>query len=275
LDVDYYPFGLTMAGISSKALKFPYAENKKGFNGNELQNKEFTDGAGLEMYDFNARSYDQQLGRFMQMDPLIEECGQERFSPYHYAYNNPVRFGDPDGKLPIPVLLPVIYKAAEAAILAIAIYITADASAKGASKVIENAPPGNGNSFIPLSAQAARTQYVKSLSKGSNNERTKESIETGQEAHRQIENKLEDEGYKKEVPLELEGGQKVRKDAKKENEVVIIKPDTESGQKSARAREKLMKENNYDVKLIFYDPKDPAYKSGSPSYIGPSSKNKK
>lgn len=89
-----------MAGISSKALKPNYAENKKGYNANELQSKEFNDGSGLELYDFNARTYDQQVGRFVQIDPLGEEGDQESLTPYQFGLNNPVRYDDPDGKCP-------------------------------------------------------------------------------------------------------------------------------------------------------------------------------
>jgi RHS repeat-associated protein len=95
-ETHYYPFGLTMAGISSKALT-NIAENKRGFNGNELQSKEFFDQSGLDFYDFNARTYDQQIGRFIQVDPLFED-GQESINPYHFSYSNPIRFADPDGR---------------------------------------------------------------------------------------------------------------------------------------------------------------------------------
>ncbi len=102
-ETHYYPFGLTMAGISSKAMK-PSTNCgcgiKKGFNGNELQQKEFSDGNGLEMYDFNARTYDQQIGRFLQIDPIPNEGGQESLSVYHYGSNDPIRYNDPDGKCP-------------------------------------------------------------------------------------------------------------------------------------------------------------------------------
>jgi RHS repeat-associated protein len=105
----YYPFGLAMAGISDKAVKTNYAENKYRFNGgNELQNKEFSDGTGLEMYDASARNFDPQLGRFWQMDGLADQANQESFSPYHFAFDDPVRYGDHDGKCPTCVLGAIV-----------------------------------------------------------------------------------------------------------------------------------------------------------------------
>ena len=95
----YYPFGLSMAGISDQAIKTQYSVNKYRFNGgNELQNKEFSDGSGLEMYDATFRMYDPQIGRFNQIDPLGELS--EDWSPYVFALDNPVYFNDPLGLAP-------------------------------------------------------------------------------------------------------------------------------------------------------------------------------
>jgi RHS repeat-associated protein len=92
----FYPYGLQMAGISSKAMG--RLRNKYTFNGNEEQKAEFSDGSGLETMDFNARMYDPQLGRFWQQDPLAETM--KRWSPYAFGFDNPIRFADPSGMQP-------------------------------------------------------------------------------------------------------------------------------------------------------------------------------
>ncbi|WP_319800564.1 RHS repeat-associated core domain-containing protein [Chryseobacterium viscerum] len=57
------------------------------YNGKELQES--------GMYDYGARMYMPDLGRWGTTDPLAE--GFRRFSPYHYGADNPVMFIDPDG----------------------------------------------------------------------------------------------------------------------------------------------------------------------------------
>ncbi|WP_277496708.1 RHS repeat domain-containing protein, partial [Elizabethkingia anophelis] len=82
---NYYPFGLKHQGYNSNSLASNAYQYK--YNGKELQE--------TGMYDYGARSYIPDIGRWMSPDPLSEEY--RRWSPYNYAVNNPVRFTDPDG----------------------------------------------------------------------------------------------------------------------------------------------------------------------------------
>ena len=92
---DYYSFGMENPALSTQAIKQNYYLNRMKYNGKELQNKEFLDGSGLELYDFNARMYDPQLGRFLKIDPLTDFT--PNITPYAFVGNNPILFCDPLG----------------------------------------------------------------------------------------------------------------------------------------------------------------------------------
>lgn len=96
---NYYPFGLKQLGYNYLiAGGNAVAQNWK-YNGME-QNQEL----GLEWYDFGARNYDAALGRWMNIDPLGENS--RRWSPYNFAYNNPIYFIDPDGMQAVAAAMP-------------------------------------------------------------------------------------------------------------------------------------------------------------------------
>ncbi len=93
-ETHYYPFGLTMKGISSRAANS--LENRyKANGGTEYSSKEFTDGSGLDWYDTDFRRYNAQIGRFTGIDALSSFAPDQ--SPYSFVQNNPISFIDPQG----------------------------------------------------------------------------------------------------------------------------------------------------------------------------------
>ncbi|MFV5700175.1 DUF6443 domain-containing protein [Flavobacterium sp. ZT3R17] len=123
---NYYPFGLKHKGYND-GIPNTY---KYKYNGKELQ-----DELGLGLYDYGFRNYDPAIGRWVNIDPLLNDLdfkfdpndidkddddevdfamkttlgngggifNTDNLNPYSYGYNDPIRFDDPDGRCPICV----------------------------------------------------------------------------------------------------------------------------------------------------------------------------
>nr|WP_199077080.1 RHS repeat-associated core domain-containing protein [Pedobacter sp. ASV19] len=86
----YYPHGLPIVGLGSTADGFK--ENRRKYQSNE-----YIKDLNLNWMDFNARQYDPQIGRFLNIDPLADDKGQQVWSPYAAMGNAPESTIDPNG----------------------------------------------------------------------------------------------------------------------------------------------------------------------------------
>ncbi len=81
----YYAYGLPVQGSEVKDPD-PYL----------YSGKEFYSLKGVNLYDFNARTYAPDIARFMQPDPLADDY--HWLSPYSYCAGDPINRVDRDGK---------------------------------------------------------------------------------------------------------------------------------------------------------------------------------
>ena len=86
----YYPFGLMYEGPFYPQVG---PQNEYTYNG-----KRFHREGELNLYDYGARWYDGAVARWWNLDPLADQM--RRHSPYNYAFDNPMRYVDPDGMAP-------------------------------------------------------------------------------------------------------------------------------------------------------------------------------
>ena len=182
----YYPFGLKHSGYNAEELM--YARNSAGvskivpvppfltpsFN-YKYNGKEFQDDLGLNVYDYGARMYDPGDGLWLQMDPLAE-LGR-RWSPYCYAFDNPVFFIDKDGMWPDPSWLTRYAKAAWSATANLAV-----GAATGTYNNVRNginATKSVANAYQTGGVKAAASEYANQVYATSG---VKSAVETLQKA---------------------------------------------------------------------------------------------
>jgi len=75
----YYPFGMVMSGISSKAAGEMVNKDKT------FQGQKFDDDLGINYVEFKYRNHDPQIGRFIEIDPLSDKYVHN--STYSFSEN--------------------------------------------------------------------------------------------------------------------------------------------------------------------------------------------
>ncbi|MFE9256304.1 RHS repeat domain-containing protein [Streptomyces sp. NPDC006879] len=82
------PFGNERSAVAGAATALSWPGGQGFVNGTK-------DATGLTQ--LGARAYDPALGRFLSVDPMVDQGDSQRMNAYSYANNNPVTFSDPDG----------------------------------------------------------------------------------------------------------------------------------------------------------------------------------
>lgn len=92
--VNYYPFGLKHKGYNDNISSLGnHTAQKFKYNG-----VEYEEALGLNLYEMKYRHYDPSIGRWLLIDPRVENL--YALTPYNAFLNDPVRYSDPDGDIP-------------------------------------------------------------------------------------------------------------------------------------------------------------------------------
>ncbi len=107
---DYLPFGEECTTGACATNPGVADGQPRRFTGKERDSE-----TGLDY--FGARYYAQHVGRFTTIDPVFtwreNLLDPQRWNRYAYGRNNPLRYVDPDGKVPIPAIVAGFWAAYE------------------------------------------------------------------------------------------------------------------------------------------------------------------
>lgn len=100
--LDYTAFGDRRAYGNPSGTSGPSTYTPRGFTGHEYVD-------GTQVIHMNGRIYDQQLGRFLQPDPVIQEpTNAQSWNAYTYVFNNPLAYTDPSGNITLRQGLAIV-----------------------------------------------------------------------------------------------------------------------------------------------------------------------
>lgn len=87
--------------VTARLRYLPYGDLDPSSTQDAATTRRFTGqryDAETQLYDFNARTYDPTIGRFLQADTLVPDSGTVLgFNRYAFSRDNPIRYSDPSG----------------------------------------------------------------------------------------------------------------------------------------------------------------------------------